>query len=65
MSLEIEVTCSNHQRDGWGKRLELVIDRVQQLDPRELKKRIERHNGWIVQFNGNNIDTYCSRKCAE
>ena len=68
MSLQLIVTCSNHRKnDGlaWGKEIQLWIEGPKQLDPQNLKERIEQNAGWVVQFNGDNMDTYCSKKCAE
>lgn len=32
----------------------------------EIRDRLdESGSGWIVEENGDNIDTYCSRQCAE
>lgn len=62
--LELEITCSNHDSMKRERRLSLVIDGPKDLKTKVLKKRIEQHE-WIVQLNGDNMDTYCSKKCAE
>lgn len=64
MALELDITCSNHQHWKEPRRIRLIIDGPKQLETPVLKERIERR-GWIVEINGDNMDTYCSKKCAE
>jgi hypothetical protein len=45
--------------------LEISCDGPKQLEPQALKKAIEKNRGWVVQFNGDYMDTYCCKKCAE
>lgn len=67
MALELHVYCSNHQKDGsgYGKELLIPLEGPKDFQPENLKLLIEKNRGWHVQFNGNNMDTYCSKKCAE
>ena len=44
-----------------GSEVEITIK--QDLAPESIKVQIEKLK-WIVQFNGDNIDTYCSKQCA-
>lgn len=64
--LTVLVTCSNHQKnDGtFGKEIEVIIDSIDDAGRRHLQGVLERR-GWVVQFNGDNMDTYCSRECAK
>lgn len=62
MALTLIVECS---MCGTKKPIELDIEGPKDLDPQALKKRIEKYRGWHVQFNGDHMDTYCSKKCAE
>ena len=43
---------------------EFNVDDVSALTAENLKKRLESNN-WIVEFNGDKFDTYCSEKCAK
>jgi hypothetical protein len=61
MSMTLTVQCSMCAKKP---PLELNIEGPKDLDPEALKKRIEKE-GWIVQFNGAHMDTYCTKKCAE
>jgi hypothetical protein len=63
MGMTLEVSCST----CWPQEnlpLALDIEGPKDIDPQKLKKRIEKE-GWIVQFNGDHMDTYCTKKCAE
>lgn len=66
MSLTINVSCSNHQIDdgGYGREAEISIDALDEHTAMRVKEELEADD-WIVQFNGDNMDTYCSKKCAE
>lgn len=66
MSLTLKVECSNHQKnDGsHGREIEIIIDSVDDANRKHVQGVLERR-GWVVQFNGDNMDTYCSKKCAE
>lgn len=63
--LTLTIDCSSHQRDGeQPKQEEITLDTIDD----ETRNAIVRHleaQGWVVQFNGTNMDTYCSKKCAE
>jgi hypothetical protein len=63
MGMKLEITCSMCIPMR-GQPIELYIEGPKDLDPKSLKKRIEKE-GWIVQFNGDHMDTYCTKKCAE
>jgi hypothetical protein len=67
MSLKLEVSCSNHQRDDgtYGKELEIILEGPKDFTPEALKAAIEKNRGWVVQFNGAYMDTYCSKTCAK
>lgn len=66
MALQIHVTCSNHQkRDGtFGREQDIWVDSISDREAEIVKRHLER-NGWVVQFNGAHMDTYCSKECAE
>jgi hypothetical protein len=66
MALQIHVTCSNHQKDdgGYGREEEVWIDTIDVKTAAKVQSHLER-KGWVVQFNGDNMDTYCSERCAE
>jgi len=65
MALILTVYCSNHQTSGEPKEIELSVGRIASLNPESIKRMIEEHPGWVVQFNGEHVDTYCSKKCAK
>lgn len=67
MSMTLTVWCSmcgGGERYSKPQPLEIGVDLTKDLKPLAVKKAIEKH-GWIVQFNGDNTDTYCTKKCAE
>jgi hypothetical protein len=63
--LTITAECSNHQKadGGYGRREEMVISTVNDKIAQEVKQRLVAR-GWVVQFNGDHMDTYCSKECA-
>jgi hypothetical protein len=61
MAMTLKVECSMCSE---AQPLELAIEYKDDLDAKEITKRIQRA-GWIVQFNGEMVDTYCTKKCAE
>jgi hypothetical protein len=68
MGIEIKATitcsmCGGMERYSKPHPLEIVINGAKDLDQQALKKQIEAQ-GWIVQLNGDSIDTYCTKKCA-
>ena len=63
MTIKVTVTCSMCFPPK-KRALKMDIEGPKDLDPETLKARIEGE-GWIVQFNGDNMDTYCTEKCAE
>lgn len=66
MSLQLHVTCSNHQKDdgSYGRETQIWINTIDDKT-RDLVRRHLNREGWYVEFNGDNMDTYCSKKCAE
>jgi hypothetical protein len=66
MALQLHVTCSNHQKNdgGYGREQEVWIDTIDTKTANVVQRHLERE-GWVVQFNGEHMDTYCSQKCAE
>lgn len=64
MSLQVKVYCSNHQRNTEPKEEKVWIDTIDANTATLVKHHLER-KGWVVQFNGEHMDTYCSKKCAE
>lgn len=66
MGLTLEVSCSNHQKNdgGYGKEITITLDTISDHAAKQVKRGLEQQ-GWVVQFNGDNMDTYCSKKCAE
>ena len=59
--ITVEVDCSTC---GKARPLSIEIETLADLQPIVLKKAIERE-GWIVQINGEYMDTYCSKECAK
>lgn len=66
MALTVEASCSHHQKNdgGYGKEVEISLSTISDASGKRLKEMLEQQ-GWIVQFNGEFMDTYCSKKCAE
>ena len=63
MAMTLEVDCSYHQKKSEARQTHLTIVGPRELDPQSIKERLEAQH-WVVQFNGNNMDTYCSKECA-
>lgn len=63
MSMTLKIECSACFYSN--KEIELDIVGPADLDPQKLKKEIEKCPDWVVEFNGDHMDTYCSKKCAE
>lgn len=64
MALQLTISCSHHQKDGWGREEAISLDTIDD----NTRKRIERHlksKGWVVEYNGEHMDTYCSKECAK
>lgn len=38
---------------------------MEKISYRQAIEKIAKKNKWIVQLNGENLDVYCSKKCAE
>lgn len=66
MGMTLTVSCSYHQKNdgGYGKDAEITLDTISDKTAKQVAKELESQ-GWVVQFNGDNMDTYCSKKCAE
>lgn len=64
MALELIVDCSNHQKDGDARQETIALDTIDHHTAMRVKQQLER-SGWVVQFNGEHMDTYCSKKCAQ
>lgn len=67
--LTLTIDCSYHQKDddgtgGYGKQEEVMLETIDDTTRRRIEKHL-KSKGWVVQYNGNNMDTYCSKKCAE
>jgi hypothetical protein len=63
MALVLEIHCSNHQRRTEPK-VEGFVLRTINKDARQRLKEYLESKGWVVQFNGEHMDTYCSKECA-
>lgn len=66
MALTLQVSCSYHQEDdgGYGKEAEINLETIDKHTAKQVKDSLESQ-GWVVQFNGDNMDTYCSKECAK
>lgn len=66
MSLQLHISCSNHQKDDcpYGREEQIWISTISDAEAKSVKRHLERR-GWVVQFNGDNMDTYCSKECAK
>jgi hypothetical protein len=64
--ISIEVICSmcGGQERYSKQNIFFTVSDPRHIEPQTFKREIEGR-GWIVQFNGDNIDTYCTKKCAE
>ena len=62
LTITLEVNCSMCFPP---KKPPLRLDISAPIDLRRkaLRELIEKE-GWIVEFNGQNIDTYCTKACA-
>ena len=61
----ITVSCSNHQIERRpAKEAEFEVATIDNDTAQRLKNYLESL-GWVVQFNGEYMDTYCSRRCAQ
>jgi len=66
MGLTVQVSCSYHQKNdgGYGREVEIIVDSIDDKNRKHVQTVLEK-GGWVVQYNGDNMDTYCSKKCAE
>ncbi len=64
MALILEVSCSQHVMNTSPREERIYLDTITQTTINYIQQELERRD-WIVQFNGDNMDTYCSKKCAE
>jgi hypothetical protein len=63
MALELTIDCSYHQKDDDARQETISLNTIDEHTAMRIKQQLER-NGWIVQFNGEHMDTYCSKRCA-
>lgn len=63
--LTLTIDCSHHQKadGGYGRQEEMTIRTIDADTATEVKQRLVAR-GWVVQFNGEHMDTYCSKECA-
>lgn len=66
MAILIRVKCSNHQAldGGFGREATVDVDTLDESTRDEVVQALVV-KGWVIQFNGDHMDTYCSKKCAE
>lgn len=62
--LTLIVDCSNHQVSTPPREFTVTLETVDAYTKQRLKHGLEQQ-GWVVQFNGEHMDTYCTKKCAE
>ena len=61
MALTLNISCSNHKDDlRSGKEEEFSLATLDADTAKRVKKFLESR-GWVVQFNGEYMDTYCSK----
>lgn len=66
MALTLTIDCSYHQKDdgSYGKQEEISLDTINDHARKVIEKYL-KSKGWVVQYNGENMDTYCSKECAQ
>jgi hypothetical protein len=65
MALTLTVSCSNHQTFKWPRDVEISLDTIDERTAKHVIKELQSR-GWVVQYNGRDqMDTYCSKKCAK
>lgn len=61
--MKLEITCV---MCGRNFPVTLPMDKKQSISPEAVKTAIENYDRkWKVQFNGDYVDVYCSKECAE
>lgn len=63
--ITLTASCSNHQTNSEPREFSVSLDRLNEHQLEEKIKKALKSQGWVVEFNGDNMDTYCSKKCAE
>lgn len=61
--IEIQITCSACGRKRYEAPIVLENEAIDILPENLLMKIFNL--GWIVEHNGNHLDTYCSKECAK
>jgi len=64
MALILEISCSQHPMSTGPREERIYLDTLNQDVIEYVKEELERR-GWVIEFNGLSMDTYCSKKCAE
>jgi hypothetical protein len=64
MALILEVSCSQHPMSTQPREERIYLDAITQTTADYIKQELERR-GWVIEFNGDSMDAYCSKKCAE
>jgi hypothetical protein len=64
MALLLEVNCSQHVMTTPPREERIWLDTLSQTTVGFITKELDRR-GWVVQLNGDYMDTYRSKKCAE
>jgi hypothetical protein len=64
MALILEVSCSQHVMNTPPREERIFLDTITQTTADYIAEQLEQR-GWVVQFNGEYMDTYCSKGCAE
>lgn len=57
--IQFELTCATCGRER------LFVPRQEQFSSNTTIGEVVNKVGWIGQQNGENFDTYCSKRCAE
>lgn len=64
--ITITFDCSYHQVERSEPKQESIT--LETIDDETLRKKMIKYleaKGWVVQLNGNNMDTYCTKTCAK
>ena len=62
--IAITASCANHQTTKPPREVEITVDTLSSQTVKQIQEELESQ-GWVVQFNGDNMDTYCSKQCAQ
>lgn len=66
MAIKLQITCSHcgeYLRNEDGEE-SLDTETIDDLQSGKIIEQVEKL-GWIVQVNGDYLDTYCSARCAK